>query len=1734
MAAAEVALRRPVAAPTTRQTAGLGFDFEDLVGAWFVSQALSGEPIPGVGALAMIQFQTGALGWTIDDLLLTSEDDPARRLAVSCKSNPQMTAAGWPADFVEPAWALWQNPQGPMDQARDGLALVTRGRDLKFDPAWTEIVTDCEGPDSHLALARIRQTQVRARIFDSVRSPGGIDRGGSDEATLGLVRHLQTIPLDLQLAGSRDLAASIARCRALLVSNDQLEGEALWDELVRLVHKARVGSGGLTVAAVWAALRAPFALRDRPDYEASWRRLLAVSDEHVAAIDLALPTGLKLQRERQVRALADLVREQTVSVVFGESGVGKSALVKSALDEHFPQARQLWLGPDHVAIAVAASTRGTLGLSRPLGETLLASSAATNVLVLDSAERIAPERLTLVRQLIDDLATADWSVVLVTQSEGWTARAPLMLGQRAIRPHEVEALEPQEVRTALWSSSDLDWLADNPHALTALANPKMLAWVMLAPAMSPAPEQLTSPAAVADHIWAFWTGGDLAAQGLLTRLAIREAEFERNFRVSDLDPADAQTVDRGKERIPLRRANNRLEFAHDLASDLARFQRLREIDDDMAAWAPFASNPLWHAALRTFGQFLLREVGDGRTRWDDALAEAETSGHASVVDLLLDALCLDPMAEAFLAERADVLLADHGRLLNRLLGRFLHVATVPGAFGVLSGADSITSLYLQAAIRTPIIGRWPGMARFLHSHLEGVADLMSPTVAAICQLWLTRMPVQLVSGLPTPFRREFAEIALASSRAMQVSKAGGVIFMGDNVELLDAATLAGAEDLPDEVSVWALEMAGRQATGPEIGARIAEAVRRRRAERAAYAAAHPGPDRPAPMPSIPSSRRLPAWPLGAFRRIDRDFRRAAGEARNLAPLMRARPDVAAEVLLALLVNDEPREEYGSSSRFDDDLGLEFSDQAYPTAFWKSPFYPFLQIAPDQALTALIQLIAFCSERWRAEWAKRSRSPPIAVVLSLADGSSRAYYGGWTVFDWAESSSHANGLLYSALSALERWLVDGLESGRDVAPALERLLNETSSLSVVGVLTSLAKLRPALLKTVLMPLLSTADLFELDSHRVDNGGHGGDLVTWADQGELVFETAKAWIFAPHRRRHFRDVVGMALVEEPRAAQVALTAAAALPETDHPDAKLRRDTLAARLDAANYSAVTDPETGVTDYPFAAPDALVQAFAAQQMASGPGLQAVLLAPQLKRVLKGELGINTNDLPALAAFLQPPAAGEDPALAADNAVAVAATLAAVAGDWLAETPQVAAAVKDLLRRGAQAVADDHTGIRSERVGIASTQLEYIAHGVMRLWLREGLDSEWEPLVLGLMTCGSRSAAAVIGWIGFTERERLGVGWWRLMQLGGLWSALSMLAPHYDSDEAQGARWNRWLARFRTLRIAGVDASLDSLDWVRLAERLERLEYDERRRRVAAGRGYATRDLKRYRLAALQTDYLKGLFGWLVADGALPAGLDIAVTRSLLFKFFDYEAQWCAEHGDDEGEYHLPYGFGFDVLDRMAALTAQDHAQGDTAWRAVLALGPAARTLIDHFLTAWFFEKPDTAVLVARWREMITFALGQSWTEGRFWYDGGRLLRALMGFGAVGQLSRRDDAAVIVGSMGDLYRAWAGGHLATDERNIAQYANFLSAPFARSLRIAGLAQFVEMLGSDLGRREWTRDGAGDALLALLDRLLIDDLGAIKADPAARSNLLALAAALSDRKVSAALMLQERAAQLLK
>ena len=61
------------------------------------------------------------------------------------------------------------------------------------------------------------------------------------------------------------------------------------------------------------------------------------------------------QLQAQLRVLQAAVADNPVTVVFGESGSGKSALVKSVLDGAYPSWNQVWFGPEYLKKALSAA-----------------------------------------------------------------------------------------------------------------------------------------------------------------------------------------------------------------------------------------------------------------------------------------------------------------------------------------------------------------------------------------------------------------------------------------------------------------------------------------------------------------------------------------------------------------------------------------------------------------------------------------------------------------------------------------------------------------------------------------------------------------------------------------------------------------------------------------------------------------------------------------------------------------------------------------------------------------------------------------------------------------------------------------------------------------------------------------------------------------------------------------------------------------------------------------------------------------------------------------------------------------------------------------------------------------------------------------------------------------------------------------------------------------------------------
>jgi hypothetical protein len=1704
---------------------------------------LAGEPMPGIGGLGFkLQSQTAALGWAIDDLLVTAAlPGGDARLAISAKGNVQVGPSGIPPAVMEPAWELWNAEDGPMNRERDGIALVPRDHHPKFNSIWADL-KNWSGEDDATALARIGKPATHKKVFESLSksSPKKVE---SDERTLALVRRLHVLPVDFQLAGSQFENDMIAACRQLLVSRDVNEAQTLWNAIQTVARESRLGAGTVTLEGLWGELRKQFELRDHPNYAADWDELRRISADQRARIETRLPNGFSITRAKS-SDFSRALREDHICVVYGESGTGKSALVKATLDLEFTNWNQVWLRSDVLSAALSAANQSRIGLRHAISNTLGASAHAHNVLVIDSAERIDVADLKPLSELIarllplgGDASGSPWRVVLIGQTQSWAERSSFVLSGRNARLIELDQVDATDVRHGLRASTELAWLAAHDQTVDALRNLQTLSWVIAAgSALGHDSSAFASHTAVADRLWKYWTADRIDLQGVIMRLSEREADFVASFPLQNIDPAEAGILQTRPPQLPIRRTSrNHIEFAHDLASDWARFQSLKAYADDIPRWAALAQNPLWTGALRMLGQFLLRERGRNQSAWDDAFAHVESAGTPLAADVLLDALVLDPQAEQHLKARADFLFADNGERLSRLLTRFQHVATFPANMPGLPATEAGLALYLEDKYRAITFAYWPPVLSFLISHRARMAPLISSAVIKICETWLRGTPT-LVQGRAVAFRRDVAQLALDIAKELQALQSVGHIILDQEHKVFFRVPLLGAPDLAADVADWALQMVGRRPVSESVTNRIREEREKRaRAHQERlkadpdYRKRHEGA-RLVPF-SISSRRGLPPWPLGPQQRVDHKFRDACLDGDTLTPLMQVDPPTAAELLLALIIDDNPHEEYGGY-RSEIDLGLEYNSEASPTIFWKSPFFRFLQITPDVAVEAIIQLVNFCNERWIAE-ARRDGGEPYAIRITQADGTDAPYLGNSGVFDWPQRNSNHSGHLHCALDALERWLTRELDTGNDVTAILERLLAEARSASTLGLLVNVGKYQPSLFAGVLRPLLTDPALFFFDQYRVKNVNLNFMPIMWVRQGEFIARFARQWILAPHRTTTLADVAQQLIREDEEAAAYLQKAMGRWELPADRKGALELRTLMAELDRSNHVSSVDPASGNMIWALQYPRALVDDVNAWQAQTSAPLHELTLPSRLEpHILQARL-ISDEDASVLWGWLQSalatpaPVAEELEDWRPDHRLLLATALVVCAPAWLASRYEVDQVVRDLLLRSAKEIGGTLEEIQQERFRLGSQGLEYAAIAAVNLWASGTDDATWEPVVLRLLTSGHGRAVSALVITAHRLEARLGEGFERLLLIGRLWSALLMLKPDYDDGPEVGTRWERWLTTLRVFPLRGKvsRASATLLDIERRHDRLQKARFA----RSKVGGKRIRMSLEDWQSPGLASHVFEGLYSWLVGEGAAGTG-DVGRDADLVDMLWEYEAKRAQFRGRREGEYDLPSRFGYELLNAKAKLLLTvEEGRLEDSWQSVLAHGPGAHVALERFVDVFLMQAPETTDhvrLVSAWRGMLAYALQQDWNVPRLWFYGERILRHLLGFYIEPFL--RELPAGLISNLADLYEEWAKAHLATEEENVRDFARFLTSPFALPIRLQGLQWMAQAVGGDSRAGRWHRDGTGSAVVELLDKALTDHGAELKGDATLRASFLELAALVAGRNIPAALPLQER------
>lgn len=1698
----EIAPRKPA---SNRSTSGLGYSYEDLVAAAFLAGALVGEkPLGLKAATRSIHFQTRASGWFIDDLLITTVQ--GEHAAVSCKSGVKVGRDRLPTDFVTDVRAQWAEP-GPFSRARDLLVHVSQRAHVDFIAAWSDIRAWRSEDDPDYTLARIQAEARPYRLLQSLAEDNETAQSyGSGRTLLEVLDRIEVLQLDLLQSNSRDRAAAVLKCQQALVDGYQEEAERLWNALIERARTARLGTGILLVDDVWRVLSADFLLRDQPDKSADWSKLEALSRDQRDACETTLPLGLTLPRDELALKIVKPLQVGGDLHVYGDSGVGKSALVKSTLDQWFPDRRQIWLGPETLGDLLTEAGRAARGLSTPVAHLLKSSASPANILVLDAIEKLDGGRLPALQRVLDDLKSdGAWRVILISQADGTALARRGVMGHRDPITVEVEPLKVQEVQSLLATRREFGWLSSDPSLLVALTNPRVLGWVIEAGATS-TPGTFVSHTAVADYLWRQWTGGKVAIEGLIIRLAEREAEFERSFALSAMTADDQQLLDQIPVLLPLLRGpDNRYRFGHDLVADWARFQKLKEEAELLDRWAPLAAHPSWVNALRLMAQDLLRRQRGDRSAWDVMLEAAEAAGQMTAVDVLLDALALDPHADLFLKERAETLLADDGKRLNRLLRRFHHVATTSMALAT-ADIEPTVKLYMEARYRQPIVGRWGPIARFLETHTKAIASLMSPAATTVCHTWLAATPLTYGEGQAFPYRQSFARLALASAREVQIAKAANVIFADGGAREIFEAALKGAEDIPDEIAAWVLEMSERRPASDAVIQGVA--VRRRRSWQEIKARMRADPvfkrkrleRRGHRAERFPFSERdLPPWPLGASRRIDHDFRRVCVRGGGLTGLMRSRPELAAEALLALIVEDQPRERSYTSGLMER-WGLEYEadDNPLPPPL-RSPFYAFLLIAPDVAIEAAIRLIDFCMERWTDEKHRFEQGIPEAVTIDF-DGEPRAYLGDFQVLQW--SRGEGAGQLTNLFAAIEKWLCGRLELNEDISPVLASLLKDGRSVAFLVLALNIGKFRPSLFRDVLRPLLGDVRIYMWDRQLAEQCQFSLDGLRLMMFGAESHDACQDWATASYRHESLTTVaIGEARIDPVFAAWLATRAAS----WEHPDdakASLELDWLKAAVDPANYA--VSAEGGLQ---FLLPKTISDSIEAHTATLPEDQSRRQFVGHLADALKNGGPISDEDA-AWAASLMQNAPDEDVEQRAVD-LACGGVLLALAPEWIGAKPELRRRCVDMIRRRALDIPVDWETIHASK-RTYDPELEIVAWTVARLWSANPDEDDLEGSILALALVGGAAASVVVG-VACRHRQQLGDRWLRLLQILSWRVALSGLAPHFPGDGPLTTLWER---RMRWLRARSLVEPSAEVDFSDLQTRVARLNQRRSRRRL----------LPDHWRPPFNDHLLEIYFGWVAEIGESDEEID------LLLRCWGYALEQQKRKADDRSLAY-PLNFQRRVIQRLAILSVT-RTDGLRFAALILEAGPRARHAVSLFMSHLFFriEELDPLRFVSVWHYAINYSLTSPvWSEGGRWYDREALLREILGFEVPTILAKLPDLDRHMTGMAELYRHWADDRLVGSSDNLAGLARFLASRAGNNLRAEGVLWIATAIETENGLGYWSRhDNVGEALAGMIDVVIVSLGVRIRTDRVFRDAVVSIVGELIKRQIEVGLVLRER------
>lgn len=1684
-----------------KNTVGEGFSVEEQVVASIACHLLSGAPWPSAtgGSIVSIDCQTKQDGWFFDDIVVKVECDGVQRACgCSVKSHPVFGSRGAPKNFVAALWNQWRASTSTAFQPdRDWLILIAAQHDPDVREAWFGLTESSRVMDVATFAQRYARgaepSPLRRGAFESLVS---FNADKDPEESVRLLRCLHLLEHDFQHNGSQSATQQIALCQQALADAARNRASELWQSIVTFVAPIRRKGGRIILADLLAHLAPAFPLKGHPYYAPDFASLDAESRRRLQVLPASIGGVLGLDRAPLAKSIETPEHNDRCVVLVGGSGNGKSVLAKNwALKT---SGHVLWIRA--ADLATQGGLRAAFDLKHDIAE-LLQHSSQPSRMVLDGLDKCFEDHAfdEAARALgAGTAATARdrWQIVITCCPEDWERVRRNLIRRGVFLKVEtvpIDYFTSAELNEACKRVPALTGLTQRPHLLPILRWPKALDLVAT---YGHDTQDVSKWASESDFSRWFWENiicQEAAASfrdRVARKLAVHLGDRTLAAAATDLFDKDELEVLRDLARenhVEIDRDRKLVRFTHELLADWAR---TRELQVQSANVGPFLQqrlhSPLWHRAVRYHALDLLERNIDAAA-WLGLFQQFHSGSTADELaqNLLLEAPIFALNQSATLERLWPLLDAEQGKLLVRFLRQFLRVGTVPDQMILRLLADESPERMLDfaARYRSPWPPYWFGVMAFLGQHVERVTALAPEETADLCLLWL-RLFRATKHGMAAA-----ASLAVTAARQFYLSEGRGRSSHHETSpgEKICRALLAAAPVAPEPVTELALKLSGRVAPGP------GEALPEEKFARPSFI---PDPGEPKPWPEGPVCRPSPAF-VAAFM-----------EGQHSAPFFYALPKVGAEVLFAVLLNiPHANSSFDDWSHDIDEHGFNRSSDLPRSSFWTNgPFVAFLQNSPEVALEAIFRLVNFATDRSQ-ELPEHLRER--LVVPVTVNGVTRPWRGSQWSFLWHKAHVFGPRAVGCALLSLEQWLYMQLDEKRTVKEHLSKIMEQSRSIALAGVLITVGKKEPDLFLGALRPLVETLD-FGWIERGLAGRGEDGYMAAHFDPFGAEREAVQQWVNMPHRKELFSALVVRLFLSKPAWREMIEEMKsrwhARLSSTDNP-APEPFAAAVSQFELSNWKIETGTEQTRIIY---TPPSDLPKPTVDELAQMERTQLLLFLPfECRRMLHREIDSPEEKIAEWWSLLETiknlkvPDDQEGVRNVEDALLGIAAVAIVRHRAWLAAVPARETEARRLLFE---------LGMKPKRFWFTEEDMidfkwdNFAAWAMTTLWCEQPRDPILREGVAGLSMWERYVVVERVMQIASENRDKLGREFEQLLahtlryapvrdrlQTDRAWDQTT-----FDHAAAIGKHFEAFLkgktkpmpAKWKTIAVpkpaghhrqsAGVDIThmLAALNWAQ--------------------------DLSHARGAAEKNEWLR-LYRELLFCALTRIERLIAMPRT---KDSD-SSQLDQERWPFKDEEQL--------LRRIGRIVARlSPGEGHRLlWEPIFALGAGGDRWIDTFVGAWFIEAGahDTVqpAMAEQWKEMLNFgATSPAWSSKSFgWRAGRELWDDLLGIGRLGYSYWDAQLAPVLESVREYHEAWALSH-SKSAYDTRRYLSFLTSRAARGLRTASLIMYHQNVPMD-DADFWVEDNIQDGFANLLRLSLDENWAELAANQVARDAFMAFA-----------------------